>query len=341
MYVSNLCYVTYCCFYVMNRYILEARELPVLSMLERVKSQLMSRHYTKQKEASTWPGPICPKIKKKLDRNIELSNNVYADGAGDGLFAVGELVSSQPVEYVVDLKQKTCSCCRWQKTGIPCPHVISCLRHEDIDPITLVDKCYSLEMHNKAYVNIVYPCKDRTEWQRMNGPTIFPPLFTKHVGRPTKIRRKAPGEVDARGGGKKMSRHGVIMHCKYCGLPDHNIAGCKFLKAGVPPPNAPPASVPPPETPQVNVPPPETPQVSVPPPNAAQDLLVNTLIQQVYFYSLELFTVVLVNCTLINYSLNVPPLNALIHYNYRGQCRGTWKQGLFQIHLSSHLHNPC
>ena len=35
-----------------------------------------------------------------------------------------------------------------------------------------------------------------------------------------------------------MSRHGVIMHCSYCGEPDHNIKGCKYMKAGLPPPNA-------------------------------------------------------------------------------------------------------
>jgi len=34
-----------------------------------------------------------------------------------------------------------------------------------------------------------------------------------------------------------MLRHGVIMHCNYCGEPDHNIKGCKYLKAGLPPPN--------------------------------------------------------------------------------------------------------
>ena len=35
----------------------------------------------------------------------------------------------------------------------------------------------------------------------------------------------------------KMSKHGVIMHCNYCGEPDHNIKGCKYLNAGLPPPN--------------------------------------------------------------------------------------------------------
>jgi hypothetical protein len=266
-----------------HRYILEARELPVLSMLERIKSQIMSRHYTKQKEREGWTGPICPKIRKRVDKHIELANNVYADAAGDGLFAVGELVSSKPVDYVVDLKDKTCSCMRWQKTGIPCPHVISCLRHDGTDPLSLVDNCYSLEMHKKAYDNIVIPCRDRTEWEKMNGPPIFPPVFTKHVGRPTKSRRKAPGEVDARGGGKKMSRHGVIMHCKYCGFPDHNRAGCKWLKAGLPPPttaeeaNNPPTDIAMAEEPVIT-------QETVPPPSQ-ENLLVDTLQQQVIFFS--------------------------------------------------------
>jgi len=35
---------------VFNKYILEAREMPILSMLEQIKGQLMTRHYTKQKE---------------------------------------------------------------------------------------------------------------------------------------------------------------------------------------------------------------------------------------------------------------------------------------------------
>ena len=28
------------------------------------------------------------------------------------------------------------------------------------------------------------------------------------------------------------------MHCSYCGEPDHNKSGCKYLKAGLPPPSA-------------------------------------------------------------------------------------------------------
>ena len=67
----------------MDRYILDARELPILSMLERIKGQLMQRHYTKQIEAEKMEGNICPKIKKKVDKLTDWANTCYVEGAGD------------------------------------------------------------------------------------------------------------------------------------------------------------------------------------------------------------------------------------------------------------------
>ena len=174
-----------------------------------------------------------PKIKKKVDKLTEWANTCYVEGAGDGVFQVGD----RGTDYIVDWHSNECSCKRWQKGGTPCVHAIACARHERVVPLLLVNQCYSVGMFKKAYNNIIYPCKDKTEWKRMNGPPIKPPLYTKQVGRPCKSRRKAPHEVSCSNGGKKMSRHGVIMHCNYCGEPDHNIKGCKYLKAGMPPPN--------------------------------------------------------------------------------------------------------
>jgi hypothetical protein len=156
-------------------------------MFERIKSQIMTRHDNKQREESKWTGILCPKIKKKVEKNVEFSKNSYVDGAGDGLFAVAKMMNATPTEYIVDIKAKTCTCNRWQKCGIPCPHVLSAIRDERIDPLTLADHCYSVELHSKAYANIVHPCKDKSEWEKMNGPTILPPLYQKHVGRLQRI----------------------------------------------------------------------------------------------------------------------------------------------------------
>ena len=219
---------------ILHRYILDARELPILAMFERIKEQWMTRHYTKQIEGEKMQDTICPKIKKKLEEIKEWANTAYVHGSGDKLFQVGD----KGVEYIVDLKTKTCTWCRWQKSGIPCLHVLAVCREEQTEPETLVDPCYSVEMFKKAYSNCVIPCKDKSEWQRMNGPQIEPPSYEKHVGRPCKSRRKSADEIICGNGGKKVSRHGIIIHCNYCGEADHNIKGCKYRKARLPPPNS-------------------------------------------------------------------------------------------------------
>ena len=142
------------------RYILEARDLPIISMIDRIKSQLSSRHYNKQQEAKKFNGRICPKIKKRLLKHIEWSNSCYPTNAGEGIFQV----SSHGREYIVELQFKACTCRRWQLTGIPCPHSIACYRDELIDPEEMVHKCYDLCNFSKPYAHIIMPCKDRREW---------------------------------------------------------------------------------------------------------------------------------------------------------------------------------
>ena len=72
---------------VFNKYILEAREMPILSMLEQIKGQLMTRHYTKQKEVGEeWLGHTCPKIRKKLNKNTKWASTCYAMPSGEGIF---------------------------------------------------------------------------------------------------------------------------------------------------------------------------------------------------------------------------------------------------------------
>nr|AAX95302.1 MuDR family transposase, putative [Oryza sativa Japonica Group]ABA92642.2 transposon protein, putative, Mutator sub-class [Oryza sativa Japonica Group] len=72
---------------VFNKYILDAREMPILSMLERIRNQIMNRLYTKQKELErNWPCGLCPKIKRKVEKNTEMANTCYVLPTGMGAF---------------------------------------------------------------------------------------------------------------------------------------------------------------------------------------------------------------------------------------------------------------
>ncbi|KAJ1254013.1 hypothetical protein BS78_K134100 [Paspalum vaginatum] len=70
-----------------------------------------------------------------------------------------------------------------------------------------------------------------SEWEKVNGTQVMPPKYEKKVGRPPKSRRKQPSEVQGKYG-PKLSKHGLVMHCKHCSEANHNSGGCKLKKMG-------------------------------------------------------------------------------------------------------------
>ncbi|WVZ66010.1 hypothetical protein U9M48_015289 [Paspalum notatum var. saurae] len=211
---------------VFNKYILDARDLPILSMFQHIKNQLMTRHFNKQKELLNFQGQFCPKIRKKVAKNAEWATTCFPLPSGQGVFQV----QVKDYQHIVDISAQTCDCRRWQLTGVPCGHAIACLRHERIMPESVLAPCYSLEAFQKAYAFNIWPCKDQSEWERVGGQ-VLPPSYEKKVGRPPKSRKKQPQEIKGKHG-PKLSRHGVTMHCKYCSEANHNSGGCKLKKMG-------------------------------------------------------------------------------------------------------------
>ena len=144
-----------------------------MSMFKKIKNQLSTRFYSKNKESEEWCGTICPKIKKILDKNAEMANNCQALPSGKGIFTGLGLRG----KYKVDINKYTCSCKAWQLTGIPCRHGISCLRGERIKPENVVSPCYSIAAFKKVYGEVIMPCRDPREWEKMNAAPILPPLY--------------------------------------------------------------------------------------------------------------------------------------------------------------------
>ena len=163
-----------------------------MSMFERVKSQLLHRHYTKKKEAiRKGEGNITPKIRIKLRKNTELSNYCEVTASGAGVFAV----ESYGRDYVVELNKRACSCRRWQLTGIPCSHAIACMKGDRLKPENMVSSCFSLSTYIQAYGQQIFPSVDKDEWEDVNAPPILPPLYEKYSGRRKKIEESIQRRV--------------------------------------------------------------------------------------------------------------------------------------------------
>jgi hypothetical protein len=57
-------------------------------MLETIFYKILQRTESKQAEEKKWPGRICPKIKKKLDKFFEWSNECSVTPADNFLYSV-------------------------------------------------------------------------------------------------------------------------------------------------------------------------------------------------------------------------------------------------------------
>jgi len=131
---------------------------------------------------------------------------------------------TKETDYVVDINTKTCDCRRWQLSGIPCNHAIACFREDNINPESMVHNCYTIAAYYEAYGYKISPMRDRAHWQKMDATFVHPPTYTKVMGRPKRCRKKTPEEKE-KNGAKKLSKHGVTMHCSICKFADHNKKG--------------------------------------------------------------------------------------------------------------------
>ena len=94
-------------------------------MLEMIKNRIMSMIYTKKKVAEKWHCATYPKVLKKLEKTAELlplyipsysgGPNVRVDG-GEG-------------PYICNMMCQTCTCRRWQLSGLPCAHALAAIVH--------------------------------------------------------------------------------------------------------------------------------------------------------------------------------------------------------------------
>ncbi|KAL0414385.1 UNVERIFIED_CONTAM: hypothetical protein Sradi_1640200 [Sesamum radiatum] len=113
--------------------ILEAREKPILTMLEWIREYVMTRmQQLRDRAERLWEGKkLCPKIKKIVDKNLKKAADCIPVKSNDIHY---EIQCFDGARYTVDLKEKTCSCRSWDLTDIPCNHAMRAISAQVLDP---------------------------------------------------------------------------------------------------------------------------------------------------------------------------------------------------------------
>lgn len=74
-------------------------------------------------------------------------------------------------QYVVDLDRHTCSCKKWDLSGIPCPHGIATVHYKCGKPVEeYVISRYRATTYLRTYDNLIQP---------INGPNLWVGLSMK------------------------------------------------------------------------------------------------------------------------------------------------------------------
>ncbi|KAL0740981.1 hypothetical protein Bca4012_082494 [Brassica carinata] len=204
-----------------NSVLREAREYPIMGLVEYIRSKLMNWFSERRTITNNGGGRLTPRVVEVVAGNFEQSGGLLASKINGLEYQVrdkdGEL-------FHVNLSTKRCSCNVFQTLLIPCPHAISAAIKAKVKVETLVSEVYSLECLVAAYKDDIYPVsKINTEEYQEDGAVdleILPPATKRLPGRPRKSMILSTGEIKMKGPRRKH----VCSRCKGSG---HNRATCK------------------------------------------------------------------------------------------------------------------
>ncbi|KAK9048149.1 hypothetical protein SSX86_032888 [Deinandra increscens subsp. villosa] len=224
--LNNLCEV-------FNKQLVGGRDKPIITYLEFAREYLMRRIAAVHKMIAKAEGPLTPAATKKFAFSKTKANDYTVIMAGFRKFQVNGPWMEQ---VAMDLDKRTCSCRKWQLSGMPCSHVIACIwdlgrfdEQADAIPEIWVSKVYWLETWKKVYKNTIEPMNGRNMREPSSCPiALTPPKHHIQVGRPKKKRKKSADELSgpiAKDG--KLSRKGSTTTCSKCNKKGHNSRSCK------------------------------------------------------------------------------------------------------------------
>ncbi|GKD78810.1 mutator type transposase [Tanacetum coccineum] len=181
------------------RQLLDARDSPIITSLEYVREYLMKRIVIVQKFIQKSDGPLTPAVTKLFNKIKEAASECTVDWNGSDLFQVKGPYQDQ---CVVNLNQKTCSCRKWEISGIPCKHAIAVI-HDMADngmdvgtPEDWVHESYKLQTWMNVYAHKINLVNRRDMWSKFEClTTLLPPKIAPQIRRPPKKRNKSKDEI--------------------------------------------------------------------------------------------------------------------------------------------------
>ncbi|KAI8546673.1 hypothetical protein RHMOL_Rhmol07G0137800 [Rhododendron molle] len=202
-----------------NNWILAARLMPIMNLVEELRSKIMIQMSCRREEASRWVSQICPDMDAKLAKRIDKGRSWRVYKSKTGLYEV----KSVPA-VLVNLEERTCSCGAWQYNGFLCAHAATVLVKTcgaEGSLASYIDPFYHVEAYRLTYQDNIHPvlAMDIPDFTEGSTRVIKAPKNRRQAGRPCVKRIRSRGEEQSSARPMKCARCHKLSH--------HNRRTCK------------------------------------------------------------------------------------------------------------------
>ncbi|XP_045088290.1 uncharacterized protein [Aegilops tauschii subsp. strangulata] len=171
---------------VFNKYILDVRNKPIVTMINGIKDNFLVRFHQKREGGKCARWEIAPTYAEMLEMNKKYARDCKALIAGQGLFQV----TRGDKTYGVDTNLQICGCKKWDITGVPCNHACSAIYRSKQLPEDHINVFFKKSMYLEAHKPVIYPVPGPDSWVKTPTPDIEPPQFKDDKNGPAEEKRK-------------------------------------------------------------------------------------------------------------------------------------------------------
>ncbi|KAM3320996.1 hypothetical protein P3S67_008198 [Capsicum chacoense] len=194
-----------------NKWILEARELPIIQVIKRIHCKLTEEFEQRRSSSSTWSSTLAPSAEKRIMDGRTHASTYQVLRSDEVEF---EVISAERSD-IVNTGTRSCSCRDWQLYRIPCSHGIAALESCKKDVYAFTEKYFTADSYRESYSKEVHPIPDKLEWSRTR--IVRPPKCRRPPGRPEKKRLCV----------EDLNREKHTVHCSKCNQTGHYKTTCK------------------------------------------------------------------------------------------------------------------
>ena len=156
-----------------NSCILEAREKPILPMLETIRHHLMDWYTDRPRSESTTQGLLVKNVANSIQKlaNDRARRYRFHTNILDVSYEVQSTETLK--EYRVNLASRTCSCRAWQSTGYPCSHALAIIITRKENPQQYAESFYSLNSFRQTYATPTMHPHNNENVNTLIGPLLM------------------------------------------------------------------------------------------------------------------------------------------------------------------------